>query len=177
MPTMRDDYTLVDNLDGVEMGQDAAVIKGQHVVTNYSVGKDGTQYVASKNGKPNKIVITTMQGAIDAYNENQGTKFTMKDVKYYKKITNIIVAIVIIGCSGDKNKKISAEVKQFTSPVSIDSFLTYNQKIDTIKLNSVTINKELNLNYNSYNRYEAQLNRDVNLKDWHCGGGFSSNWS
>lgn len=78
-------FSEVSNFDNVPFGQGIAIIGGQHVVTNYGQSKDGTQYVFSKDGRFYKPQVYSLQQSIDLFNQNQGTKFTTSDVKYYKK--------------------------------------------------------------------------------------------
>ncbi|OJX53526.1 MAG: hypothetical protein BGO88_00900 [Flavobacterium sp. 38-13] len=78
-------FSQVDNFDNVGFNQGIASIGGQHTVSFYGKSKDGTVYVLTKDGRQAKPQILPLKEVISGFNSDQGTNFTMKDVKYYKK--------------------------------------------------------------------------------------------
>ena len=78
-------YSEVKNLIGIKQGEGIISIGGQHTVSFYGTSKDGTVFVTSKDGQFFKPQVYSLQQTIDKFNTNQGTNFTMKDVKYFKK--------------------------------------------------------------------------------------------
>ncbi|PZR20221.1 MAG: hypothetical protein DI539_11455 [Flavobacterium psychrophilum] len=81
-------YSQVSNFDNVEYGQGIAMIGGGskmlHMVVNAGQSKDGTQYVWSKDGQTAKPQIYSLPFLLNLMSK-EGTKFTMDDVKYFKK--------------------------------------------------------------------------------------------
>lgn len=78
-------YSEVKSFGGVKINEGIASIGGQHTVSYYGTSKDGTVFVMSKDGQFFKPQVYSLQQTIDKFNANQGTNFTMKDVKYFKK--------------------------------------------------------------------------------------------
>ena len=78
-------YTEVDSFDGVPINGGVATIGSDHTVSSYGQSKDGTQYVLSKDGHAYKPQVYTLKETIQLFNKVQGTNYTMKDVRYYKK--------------------------------------------------------------------------------------------
>jgi hypothetical protein len=79
-------YTEVKNFDNVPFGKGIAMIgTSAHYVVNYSQSKDGTQFVYSKDGQTAKPQVYSLPDLIKKFNNNQGTNFTMKDVRYFQK--------------------------------------------------------------------------------------------
>ncbi|WDO13629.1 RHS repeat-associated core domain-containing protein [Flavobacterium sp. WW92] len=81
-------FTEVESFENVSFNKGIASIGGQHTVSYYGTSKDGTVNVATKNGRQAKPTVSTLQEVINQFNKDQGTNFTMKDVKYYKKNEN-----------------------------------------------------------------------------------------
>ena len=78
-------YSQVDNFDGVKKNEGIASIGGQHTVSFYGKSNDGTVYVLTKNGRQAKPEVQPLNQVISAFNKDQNTNFTIKDVRYYKK--------------------------------------------------------------------------------------------
>lgn len=78
-------FTQVDSFDGVNFNEGIASIGGAHTVSYYGTSNDGTVYVTNKPGRQAKIEIMPLRDVIESFNKNQGTKYTMDDVRYYKK--------------------------------------------------------------------------------------------
>ncbi len=78
-------YSEVKNFSSVKIGEGIASIGGQHTVSYYGTSNDGTIYVMSKDGQFFKPQVYSLQETITKFNENQGTNFTVNDVKYFKK--------------------------------------------------------------------------------------------
>jgi hypothetical protein len=90
--------------------------------------------------------------------------------KFTKAITCLLVIMITTSCVNHEKENQIVEEKTIPSPVNIKRYLKYNQKIDTIKLKPDSINYKLGLNYHTYYRYTARLNRSI--KDWHCCGDY-----
>lgn len=78
-------FTQVESFEGVAFNKGIASIGGQHTVSYYGTSNNGTVYVLSKDGRSFKPQVYSLQQTINLYNQVEGTKFTMEDVRYYKK--------------------------------------------------------------------------------------------
>ena len=81
-------FTQVDSFEGVAFNKGIASIGGRHTVSYYGTSNDGTIYVLSKDGLRFKPQVYSLQESINKFNTMEGTKFTMDDVRYYKKNEN-----------------------------------------------------------------------------------------
>lgn len=78
-------YSEVKNLNGIKQGEGIISIGGQHTVSYYGTSNNGTVSVFTKNGREAAPTVAPLNQVINEFNNNQGTNFTTKDVKYYKK--------------------------------------------------------------------------------------------
>ena len=78
-------YSEVKNLNGIKQGEGIISIGGQHTVSYYGTSNNGTVSVFTKNGREAAPTVAPLNQVVKEFNANQGTNFTNKDVKYYKK--------------------------------------------------------------------------------------------
>lgn len=78
-------YTEVKSLNGIKKDEGLISIGGQHTVSYYGTSKNGTVYVFTKNGREAAPTVTSLNQVVKDFNKDQGTNFTNKDVRYYKK--------------------------------------------------------------------------------------------
>src|SRR5690606_9881505 len=74
-------FTQVESFEGVAFNKGIASIGGQHTVSYYGTSNNGTVYVLSKDGRSFKPQVYSLQQTINLYNQVEGTKFTMEDVR------------------------------------------------------------------------------------------------
>lgn len=73
-----------------------------------------------------------------------------------KKLLGVL--LIFIGLVSCKQDKTASKLKErISESINIEQFLVNNQKIDTLELNIVSINKIFDYDYVSYSRYDTQL--------------------
>jgi len=81
-------YSEVKNLTGINKGMGIISIGGQHTVSYYGTSNNGTVYVFTKNGNAAAPIVLPLNQVTKDFNNNQGTNFTNKDLRYFKKDAN-----------------------------------------------------------------------------------------
>ena len=81
-------YSEVKSINDVKKGKGLISIGGQHTVSYYGTNNDGTVYIFTKNGREAAPNVSPLNQVINDFNKDQGTNFTNKDLKFYKKDAN-----------------------------------------------------------------------------------------
>ncbi len=78
-------YSEVKSVNEIKHGDGIISIGGEHTVSYYGTNNNGTVSVFNKNGMKAAPTVAPLDQVIKDFNNNQGTNYTIKDVKYFKK--------------------------------------------------------------------------------------------